>query len=94
MRAYDLYAQNINYHRFSYRLAMACRILTRLQGVVGVRTHPHPIGVTTPKKQSPESFSTTMSDRMGVMTMPALVSCNAATNVTIDDSTFISQVLN
>lgn len=34
-----------------------------------------------------------MSDRMGVMTMPALASCNAAINVAIDDRTFISQML-
>lgn len=33
--------------------------------------YPQPWGVTTPKKQSPLALSTTWSDWMGVMTMPA-----------------------
>ncbi len=39
-----------------------------------MRTYPQPCGVTTPKKQSPDVFSTTWSLKMGVMTMPALAS--------------------
>lgn len=35
-------------------------------------THPQPVGVDTPKKQSPSTLDTTWSFIMGVMMTPAL----------------------
>lgn len=52
-------------------------------------THPQPCGVTTPKKQSPELFSTTWSRSIGVMTIPALVSGIAAKRAIMTGRSFI-----
>ena len=38
------------------------------------KTHPHPSGVVTPKKQSPSALGTTWSALMGMFTTPALAS--------------------
>ena len=38
------------------------------------KTHPHPSGVVTPKKQSPSALGTTWSALMGMVTTPALAS--------------------
>lgn len=37
-----------------------------------LKTHPQPVGVDTPKKQSPSTLDTTWSWKMGVLTTPAL----------------------